>query len=286
MNDDFQNEIDDEISENVSEESLPAVIRAELSILSDFSKKKDEAKSKAEEAKSKADEMNGVKVFKTKDAVEKLQDAAKALGEAQVLASEAQEMSFEYQKKLTKVSKYLFGLGVTNMSMNRSVVKELRASLEGSEMADLDEMAQKELENVISQLVAQEDLMFKQEKLADTIDAIDDVVTNHSDRIDKYEATTARFNEMLEVQIKKDEEHDRLFAEKNKVDYEQSLELQRQQKKDEEHDSKIDLLEMEIRELKNKISDIDKIDQYKRYMLISTVISIFAIIIAILGCFI
>ena len=70
-------------------------------------------------------------------------------------------MSFEYQKKLGEITKYLFGLGVTNIAMNRSVVRELELKLQGASAEELDEFARRELLGVVKQLKAQEDIMKK-----------------------------------------------------------------------------------------------------------------------------
>lgn len=276
--------------ENISEENLPEIIKTEVESLSEYKKKKQKAKEKAEEAKKIADEMKGVKVFKTKAAVEDLQAAAKAFGEAQVLAAEAQEKSFEYQEKLAAAAKYLFALGVTNMSMNRSVVRELRATLEGANPESLDELAQQELENVISQLLAQEDIMFKQEKMADTIDIIDDEVAEHrvqiksnTERILKTEEETIHQAELIKAGIDKDKEQDRLLAEKAEIDAVQDKEIKEQRQKDTEHDAKLEKLQIEINLLAEKVKNVIPLKQYRIHMAIVGAFSIIAMILAIVG---
>ena len=290
--------------EAVDEERLPEVIKTEVAGLAEYKKKKEEAKEKAEAAKSLADKMQGVKAFKTKAAVEDLQEAAKAFGEAQVLAAEAQEKSFEYQEKLAAASKYLFALGVTNMSMNRSVVRELRSTLEGADPSDLDDLAQQELENVISQLLAQEDIMNKQEKMADTIDAIDDEVSEHrekiknnSERITKSEEVTLHQGELIQAGIKKDEEQDRLLAagkkkddeqdrllaEKEKIDSEQNDEILAQHKKDLEHDDRIEKLEKELTDISKKLDGVVLLKQYKLSIFITGAVAVIALVVAIVG---
>ena len=302
--------------EAVTEDRLPAIIKTEVEGLSEYRKKKEEAREKAEVAKSLADKMQGVKAFKTKAAVEELQEAAKAFGEAQVLTAEAQEKSFEYQEKLASASKYLFALGVTNMSMNRSVVRELRATLEGADSSNLDDLAQQEIENVISQLLAQEDIMSKQEKMADTIDAIDDEVSSHreqiqsnAERIIRNEETTVHQSKLIEAGIFKDKEHDRLLlagkkkdeeqdalisagvqkdivqdrllAEKTQIDAEQTHELESQHKKDIEHDERLANLEEIINELKRKTEDVVPIKKYRMHMILMGLATATALVIAI-----
>ena len=271
--------------EQVDEAQLPAIIREQVDILSEYRKKKDEAKQKAEAAKQLADQIEDVKLFRTKAAVEDLQETAKALSDAQVLAAEAQEKSFEYQKKLATASKYLFALGAKNMAMNRSVVRELRATLEGANPEDLDDLAQKEFDNVISQLLAQEDLMAKQNKMSDTIDILDVELAGHRDQIIRNSEKIIQNEKLIQEGIKKDKEHDRLFAEKEKIDQNQNEVIGEQAKKDAEHDERIDEIRKELDLLSNKITDTVSAKQYKTHMAIIGSISIIAFVLAIIGLF-
>ena len=80
---------------------------------------------------------------------------------------------------------------------------------------ELDDFARQEIERVIYQLKAQEDIFLKQENLTKKVKSHD---------------------EELEAQAKKDEEHDRLLQAGEEHDKRQDLELEAQAKKDEEHD--------------------------------------------------
>ncbi len=276
--------------ETVSEDQLPAIIREQVDVLSEYRKKKDEAKRKASEAKLLADQMEGVKRFKTKSAVEDLQEAQKVLSDAQILASEAQEKSYEYQKKLATASRYLFALGAKNMAMNRSVVRELRATLEGADPEDLDDLAQKEFDDVIAQLLAQEDLMAKQNKMADTIDILDVELAGHRDQIirnaesiKKHEIIVDGHDKLIKEGIEKDKEHDRLLAEKKVIDSEQDKELKEQSQKDSEHDESIEELWNRVEDLSTRVSDAVPMGTYKRNMIVLGCISIVATIISVIG---
>ena len=54
---------------------------------------------------------------------------------------------------------YLFGLGVSNLAMNRSVVRGVEMRLKGASEEELDELARQEILGVVRQLKAQEDIM-------------------------------------------------------------------------------------------------------------------------------
>ena len=105
-------------------EELFCQLQAEKSKVSIATKKAESAKGKAKKASEKP-----AGLFQKKEAIEALQDATVDLADAQVAAANAQEISFEYQQKLGEMTKYLFGLGVTNIAMNRSVVRELELKL-------------------------------------------------------------------------------------------------------------------------------------------------------------
>ncbi len=269
--------------ESVSEEQLPAIIKAEVAGLADFKQKKDEAKEKAEKAKQLAEQMQDPGFFKTNKAIKGVQDVARELTDAQVLSAEAQEKSFEYQEKLTAASKYLFQLGVTNMAMNRSVVRELRAALEGADPDELDELAQKEIENVISQLLAQEDLMNKQAKMAKSIGDIEGKVSRHEKLLKEGLDKDDEQDRLLKLGQEKDKEQDRLLAEKAKIDEQQSSLLEAQKVKDIEHDEKLNKLEETIDKASERIKEVVPLKMYKLHIIILGSISGVALFLAILA---
>ncbi len=292
------------MNESIQEDQLPEIIRDEMAGLAAFKQKKDEAKLKAEQAKQLAERMQDPKFFKTNQAIKGVQDVARELADAQVLSAEAQEKSFEYQERITSASKYLFQLGVTNIAMNRSVVRELRSVLEGADPNELDDLAQKEIENVISQLLAQEDLINKQTKLADSIDAIEEEVFEHGKKITQYgsrisdgEKTSNKHGELINAGIEKDKEHDRLLkegkekdkeqdrllAEKTRVDEEQSGFIEKQKEKDIEHDEKISNLTESIEMISERLKAFVPLKCYKIDMCILGSISVLALILAILA---
>lgn len=110
---------------------------------------------------------------------------------AQICSAEAQEVSFTYQQKLAEMTKFLFALGVSNIAMNRSIVRELELKLKGASEEELDELARREIISVVKQLKAQEDIMKKQSDLSDKvrihesrINELTDKHTEHTDRIE------------------------------------------------------------------------------------------------------
>ena len=254
--------------ENIGEQQLPEIIRNEMAGLSEFKAKADAAKAKAEEAKALVDELEVIKFGKTKAAVENLQRATHAINDAQISAAEAQEKSFEYQEKLAKTSKYLFGLGVTNIAMNRAVVRELKLTLEGNGAEEIDESTNQEILNIITKLKEQEDIMQKQENMSVKLTSLDDEVSIQGQELKRQE--------------KKDKEHDQLLEINERKDAEQDQELYIQSEKDREHDEKIEELQNQINRLFAKVDSVN-MSKIKVQILFGTSVSMLALILAIVS---
>lgn len=223
--------------ENIDEEQLPAIILGQIQQIKELDEHIAIAAEKAENAKKRAETAKGQSagLFQKKEAIVSLQQTAVDLAEAQEAAVDAQTVSFEYQKKLGEITKYLFALGCTNMASNRVVVRELKHALEGASAESLDELAKREIINVIQQLKSQEDIFNKQYELSKKVQQQD---------------------KLLGCQMKKDIEHDWLLKESKEKDNEQDAQLKKQIKKDEEHDR---LLEESIKKNSEQDEYIQKL---------------------------
>lgn len=112
--------------------------------------------------------------------MEAMQNSQMSLSEATLKNTEALEKTFEYQQALTNITKFLFGLGVSNIAVNRTIVRELELRLEHASEEEIDDMARQELLNVVHDLKAQEDITKKQtdfslrlKNVNDELDGID-----------------------------------------------------------------------------------------------------------------
>jgi len=210
--------------DTVDESQLPSIIGNQFDALTELENNVQKAVNLAAAAKKKAsDAQVSAGWFRKKEAIELLQTATQGLAEAQISAAEAQKISFKYQTKLTEITKFLFGLGVSNIAMNRSVVRELELKLKGASDEEISDLAKQELRNVIMQLKAQEDIMNKQSELSkkvknheENLSRIECIAEHHEQQIsDVIEKDTLQDSE-IEAQAKKDAEHDRLIAEIDK----------------------------------------------------------------------
>lgn len=159
----------------VDVEQVPSIISKEFSKLKSLQKNVQVATQKAETAKTTAEnaKSKSAGAFHRKATIESLQEATADLADAQMSAAQAQELSFEYQQALGEMIKRCMAMGVTNIAMNRCVVRELELKLRGASAAELDELARQEIIAVVKQLKAQEDFMKKQSDLLEKVKAHD-----------------------------------------------------------------------------------------------------------------
>ncbi len=174
----------------VKESDVPEIIGSQFTIMQEYKENLDIAKKKALDAQMQAlgSKEKKTGVFKNKTAIESLQETTLSLADAQIIAAEAQEKSFEYQKKLAEITKYLFGLGVSNIAANRIVVKELEMRLKNASEDEIDSLAREEIKNLVRELKMQEDVMQKQSLLNERIRELDEKMTLYlsKDEEDSY----------------------------------------------------------------------------------------------------
>ncbi len=219
----------DLISVEVNASQVPTIIQEQFKGLSDLRENVSRATEKAENAMERAVVARGKSagLFHKKEAIESLQEATVDLADAQISAAQAQEVSFEYQQKLAEITKYLFALGVSNIAMNRCVVRELELKLKGASEDELDELARQEICAVVKQLKAQEDIMKKQEDMGHKVKAHEMTLRNQEKK-DKEQDKLIAGNHQRTI------EHEKILAEQAEKARNQDKEIARQAEKDEE----------------------------------------------------
>ena len=243
----------------------------------DAQQKADNAVKRAEEAKDKADTAQHPKDWffgmdKT-DAIKKLQEAAltfadaqttgaeaqNSLAESQANLAEAQKRFFDYQKREGKILKGLYGLGISNMAANRTVVRELQLRLQGASEEEISDLARQEILNVIKQLKAQEDILSKQEKLKNSIaDQQNELVSlreSMASEIGRIDSENEQQDQLLEQQRQKGEEYDQKIAASEAKNQEQDVLLEVQQKKSIEHDQQLVDAQSKIQALEDLLEE-------------------------------
>lgn len=219
------------VSVEVDIGQVPSIIQEQFSGLKELKGKVGEATKKAKSAQMSAEDAKNksVGLFHKKEAIELLQDATVDLAEAQISAAQAQEVSFEYQQKIAEITKYLFALGVSNIALNRSVVRELEMKLKGASEEELDEFARQEIIAVVKQLKAQEDIMLKQEQMQC-------ILKEHDDSLSKKEQVDKEQDRLISQNAAQNEKHERLIQEALEADEEQDKLIAQTVEATEEHE--------------------------------------------------
>lgn len=225
----------------INDANLPEVINEQVSKLNDLQTKVNKAFSLAEDAKDSAEAAykHSAGLGHKKGAIEALQTSGKNQANALKSMAEAQKLSFENQQKLAEITKFLFEMGVTNIAMNRNVVRELQLKLSGASKEKLSKLAQEEIANVVRQLKAQEDILKKQA-------AVEVKVRENTQKLTTQEQKNAEQDDELARQAEKDAEHDEKLAQQAEKDAEHDKELARQAQKDDEHDKLLSQLAANI----------------------------------------
>ena len=199
-----------------TEQQLPAIISSQYNSIVELEDSVVKSIQLAKDAESSAKKASDFTVHwygGRKEAIELLQDASEYSSKALISLAEAQKKSFEYQTKLTEITKFLFGLGVSSIAMNRCVVRELELKLKGAPDEDISDLAKQELKNVILQLKAQEDMMQKQEFLTGKVKEQAGQLKAIDRQLDDIEEADEEQDKLIAEGIKKDKAQDELISE-------------------------------------------------------------------------
>lgn len=185
---------------NIKPNDLPSIISKTVNDLTTIDNKLKQSETKAQKATASAkiaqSKSAGISLFgqKKKEAIEALQVAVSDQADALYDSIEANREQFENQKQMIQSIQYLFGLGVANMAANRSVVRELEMKLRNASKEELSELAKKEIEGVIMQLRAQEDMWNRMEKH-------DSILREHKADIDKTALSLEAVNRTIQTKL-------------------------------------------------------------------------------------
>lgn len=188
---------------------LPNIITEQGKTLNDFCIQKEKAIEAAKVAKDKAVEANKKKVgwfTGKKVAIEELQSATVSISDALDSLTVAVNQSYKNQEKIAKVNEFLLGLGLTNTTLNRMVIRELEMKLNNASPEELSELAKQELMSVLRQLKAQEDIQNRLEKQAEGLRLHDETLEQLREKDNNLESVINQvkidFNNELKSDIK------------------------------------------------------------------------------------
>ena len=119
--------------------------------------------------KSKAIEETKSALIEVAEAESEISKSQIVLAEAQQRAVEAQEKSFEFQQKLAQATAMMITFSVTSIATSRTMVQELEKRLNGASQEELSDLARREIQTVVCQIKAQQDMMGRQNQLAEIL---------------------------------------------------------------------------------------------------------------------
>ncbi|WP_298973271.1 hypothetical protein [uncultured Fusobacterium sp.] len=117
-----------------------------------------------DEERSFWDKANPFSKSSIKILIDKMQEATYNLSEVIINLTENQTIFWDYLKTLSEITKFLFDLGIANITINNMVVKYLEKKLSDASKEELDDLAREELENVVKRLKKQQEIESKYEE--------------------------------------------------------------------------------------------------------------------------
>ena len=196
---------------------LPQIITSQVQKIKTLAEKVENAKRKAKIARDAAQDANKkMNVFSgRKEAIEQLQSSGKSIASAVEENAEAHQLSFEFHKELAEISKFLFGLGVTNIAQNRMVVRELELKMKGASVGEISELAKQELISVVRQLKQSEDILHKLDQNKNNLRRLNErlsLLSDDNEKLNQDIVIVREWNKNHDVQlatlIKASEIHD------------------------------------------------------------------------------
>lgn len=243
-------EVQEQLSniKKIDEEKLPQIIADQFKEVDAIKNQIQTARKKAEDAKKKSENLRKVGKFGggKKQAIEDLQESTKMMAKAQEQTTIAQGLFFDYQEKIANATKWIFDVCVNNAANTQTVIRQLKIYMEGGSADDLDELKQNEINAVINQLLQQESLQQKQEKMWDQIDSMELEIAEKSEKDRHQDEEIARQAEVdtelgkrIDAGEAKDKSQDEEIARQAAMDAELGKRIDAGVEKDKNQDEEI-----------------------------------------------
>ena len=243
-------------------ESFPSLIAQKVRLITELEKKVEKAKADAKKAKDNAESLKGFeekstlwnkfkwKSGKTKEILENTQTVTKDLAIATEQNAEALDLAIEFEKELASTAEFLFYLGCYNIATNEAMIADLNEQL-SKDNVEIEEKSIKlsakvkeQFINVVKRLQAQQDVLYRQEKLSKKSKKHGEAIAKNINQINEHESRlkekdridqeqTALINEIKKSLNQMDEElSDRIkkliqtLEDKNALDKEQTSQIE------------------------------------------------------------
>jgi hypothetical protein len=142
---------------NIKDTDLPAIIGGQIEKYKELDIRVNESISRAEKAAKSANSAyaESAGFWNRKNAIEAMQSAQLDSAEANMANVEYNKVSLEFHKKSAEINRFLLMLGLSNIVLNRTTVRQSELKLKGASKDKLSDLVQGEIKNVIEQLKAQ-----------------------------------------------------------------------------------------------------------------------------------
>lgn len=215
-------------------ESFPSLIAQKVSLIIDLEKKVEKAKADAKKAKDNAESLKGFeekstfwnkfkwKSGKTKEILENTQTVTKDLAIATEQNAEALDLAMKFEKELASTAEFLFYLGCYNIATNEAMIADLNEQLskDNVEIEDkrikLSAKVKEQFINVVKRLQAQQDVLYRQEKLSKKSKKHGAAIAKNINQINEHESQINEHESRLKEKDRIDQEQTALINEINK----------------------------------------------------------------------
>ncbi len=224
----MENDLVKKVSE-IEIQDYPTIISSNVEKIKKIKQAIEENKILAKKLKTDAEKLKTAEVTlnpttwfndNKKDAIEGLQKNSRATASALFSITEGQELLFEYQKNLTDITKFLFGLGVSSLAANRTVIRQLMLELKNGTDAEKAKLVEDEINKVIADLRAQQDIMLKQKELEEKAKInhqdIIKIQDNQIEQNKKYDSISSNNKKRIDSNIDRLNKKDEVDAEQQK----------------------------------------------------------------------
>ena len=170
-------------SDVISINNIPNIVSEKITYITELEEKVIESEKSAAKAMELAANMKRFKEHSflgikwrsgnKKDIIENTQECVESLANAQQVSVDALKKSFEFQIKLAEISKFLLGIGCSNIAANRTAINAIREKLSYASRRRLSDNVRQELLSIVRQLNEQKDIFERIDSLSKKVEVIE-----------------------------------------------------------------------------------------------------------------
>jgi hypothetical protein len=240
---------------NIQDTDLPDIIGGQIEKYKELDIKYNESIMRAEKAAKSANSAyaESAGFFNRKNAIEAMQSAQLDSAKANMANVEFQKVSLEFHKKCAEINKFLFMLGVSNIALNRTTVRQLELKLQGASKEKISELVQSEIKNVIEELKAQQDILEKQKNIDIKLKEVHQDQKSQIEKVKEHENLIDKTTKKISNYARKLTDNAKLvFTLNEKMESYEKI-IKKLNRSNKQFDDKIESLELKIEKMEKSI---------------------------------